>query len=115
MPLHRLKASQLLHARGAPLMTDPHAEGALHQHASQLTDVTLPKDGRALATTGSSQSHTVSTVAPNLVSCDGYLMHGVIDGFQKIQHGRQRLLEFRGPLAVCAIFEKLLKTQVRTN
>lgn len=51
MPLHRLKASQLLHARGAPLMTDPHAEGALHQHASQLADVTLPKDGRALAAT----------------------------------------------------------------
>lgn len=39
--LHGLEASQLLHASGPSLMTDPHAEGALHQDAAQLTDVAL--------------------------------------------------------------------------
>lgn len=40
--LHGLEASQLLHAGGAPLVAEPHAEGALHQHAAQLTNVALP-------------------------------------------------------------------------
>lgn len=40
--LHGLEASQLLHAGGAPLVADPHAEGALHQHAAQLANVALP-------------------------------------------------------------------------
>lgn len=39
--LHWLEASQLLHACGTPLMADPHAERALHQHAAQLANVTL--------------------------------------------------------------------------
>lgn len=39
--LHRLEASQLLHARGTFLMADPHAERTLHQHAAQLANVTL--------------------------------------------------------------------------
>lgn len=114
MPLHRLEASQLLHARGAPLVADPHAEGALHQHASQLTDVALPTVGRVSSFTLPellSDTRKRRPATPNLVSRDGYLMHGVIDGFQEIQHRCQRPLELRGPLAVCAIFEKLLKTQ----
>lgn len=41
VPLHRLKAGQLLHARGTPLMADPHTERALHQHAAQLAELAL--------------------------------------------------------------------------
>lgn len=44
--LHGLEASQLLHARRAPLVAEPHAEGALHQHAAQLANVALPDRGR---------------------------------------------------------------------
>lgn len=44
--LHRLEASQLLHTRGTSLVADPHAEGALHQHAAQLANVTLRNSGR---------------------------------------------------------------------
>lgn len=78
MPLHGLKTSQLLHARGAPLMADPHAEGALHQHTSQLTDVALHIVGRASSLAlpklfSVTRKHQL--MAPNLVSCDGYLMH----------------------------------------
>lgn len=40
--LHGLEASQLLHAGGPPLVADPHAEGALHQHSAQLANVALP-------------------------------------------------------------------------
>lgn len=39
--LHRFEASQLFHACGTSLMTDPDAERALHQHPAQLTDVPL--------------------------------------------------------------------------
>lgn len=46
--LHRLESSQLLHARGAFLMADPHAERALHQHTAQLTNVPLRSGQRTL-------------------------------------------------------------------
>lgn len=65
-------------------MADPHAEGTLHQHASQLTDVALHMVGRASSLTLLrlfSVTHKRQLMVPNLVSCDGYLMHGVIDGF----------------------------------
>lgn len=39
--LHRLEAGQLLHARRAPLVADPHAERPLHQHPAQLANLTL--------------------------------------------------------------------------
>ena len=39
--LHRLEAGQLLHARGASLVADPHAERALHQHPAQLANLPL--------------------------------------------------------------------------
>lgn len=39
--LHRLKASQLLHAGGTFLMADPHTERALHQHSAQVANVPL--------------------------------------------------------------------------
>lgn len=39
--LHRLEASQLLHARGTFLMAEPHAERALHQNTAQLTKFSL--------------------------------------------------------------------------
>lgn len=39
--LHGLEAGHLLHARGAFLMGDPHTEGALHQHAAQLAQLSL--------------------------------------------------------------------------
>ena len=41
VPLHGLEARQLLDACGAPLVADPHAEGALHQHPAQLTQLSL--------------------------------------------------------------------------
>lgn len=39
--LHGLEARQLLHPGGALLMADPHAEGALHQHSAQITQIPL--------------------------------------------------------------------------
>lgn len=60
--LHGLEASQLLHAGGAPLVADPHAEGALHQHAAQLANVALP-GGKAERSPSSSSS--VSSQAHN--------------------------------------------------
>lgn len=39
--LHRLEAGQLLHARRASLVADPHAERPLHQHPAQLANLTL--------------------------------------------------------------------------
>lgn len=81
MPLHGLKASQLLHTRGAPLVADPHAEGTLHQHASQLADVALRMVGRSPSLRVFSVTHKHQLMIPNLVSCDGNLMHGVIDRF----------------------------------
>ena len=45
VPLHGLEARQLLHARGALLVADPHTEGALHQHAAQLTQLPLGRRG----------------------------------------------------------------------
>lgn len=41
MPLHGLEPGQLLHSHRRPLVADPHAEASLHQHAAQLTEVTL--------------------------------------------------------------------------
>lgn len=40
----------------------------------------------------------------HLITCDGDLMHGVIDGFEQVQHGRQCPLKFRRPFIVCAVF-----------
>lgn len=45
----------------------------------------------------------------DLVSSDGDLMHGVVDGLEKVQHSCQRPLQFRRTLTVCAVFEKLLR------
>lgn len=105
MPLHGLEAGQLLHARGAPLVADPHAERALHQHAAQLADVALSGE----LCHSPPRPPDTDRRGPDLVARDGRLMHGVVDRFQKVQHGCQRPLEFSGALAVCAIFEKLLK------
>ena len=41
VPLHGLEACQLLHARGASLVADPHAERALHEHTAQVTQLSL--------------------------------------------------------------------------
>ena len=41
MPLHGLKASQVLHPCGTLFMTDPHTEGSLHQDPAQIAQITL--------------------------------------------------------------------------
>lgn len=59
-------------------MADPHAEGTLHQHTSQLADVTLHMVGRASTLTLLrlfSVTHKHQLMVSNLISCDGYLMH----------------------------------------
>lgn len=64
--LHGLEASQLLHAGGTPLVAEPHAEGALHQHAAQLTNVALPREKRSKSSSSSSvstQTHNLDAVA----------------------------------------------------
>lgn len=96
VPLHRLEASQLLHAGGTPFMADPHAEGSLHQDAAQLANVTLQSGQR-----NDSYSYSLfefirlirqlcmnwtQSDLKDLISCDGDLMHGVIDGFEQVQH-----------------------------
>lgn len=82
--LHGLEASQLLHAGGAPLVAEPHTEGALHQHAAQLTNVALPggkKGWKALLLHQFPPRPTIWTqsLLKDLVSRDGDLMHGVVD------------------------------------
>lgn len=89
--LHGLEASQLLHAGGAPLVADPHAEGALHQHAAQLANVALP-GGKAQRLQRSFFFFFFLSVSvyqrdfKDLVSRDGDLMHGVVDRLKQIQH-----------------------------
>ena len=45
----------------------------------------------------------------HLVSRDGYLMHGVVDWLEQVQHRRERPLQLRSPLAVCTVFQQFLK------
>lgn len=45
VPLHRLKACQVLHLSVTFLMLRPHAEGPLHQQPAQLTQVPLGTTG----------------------------------------------------------------------
>ncbi len=46
VPLHGLKPGQVLHLGVAFFVLRPHAEGALHQQATQLRQVTLEKGKR---------------------------------------------------------------------
>ena len=41
VPLHGLKARQILHSRRTLFVTDPHTEGALHQDPAQIAQITL--------------------------------------------------------------------------
>ena len=43
VPLHGLEAGQVLHARGALLVVDPHVKGALHENAAQVAELALGK------------------------------------------------------------------------
>lgn len=43
-----------------------------------------------------------------LISSDGYLMHGVVDRLQQLQHGVQSLLEFTAVSLLRTVFQQLL-------
>lgn len=46
-----------------------------------------------------------------LISDDGDLVHGVVDGLEQVQHAVQRLLQLRAVLRLVAVFEKLLRAR----
>lgn len=82
--LHWLKASQLFHPCRTPLMADPHTERTLHQHTAQVANIALHTIERGIflkivQSLILIRLLSVRTDLVHLVSCDGYLMHGVVD------------------------------------
>lgn len=50
-----------------------------------------------------------------LISSDGYLMHGVVDRLQQLQHGVQSLPQFTAVSLLRAVFQQLLNTHTHTH
>lgn len=50
-----------------------------------------------------------------LISSDGNLVHGVVDGLQQLQHGVQSLLELTAVALLRAVFQQLLNTYTQIH
>lgn len=51
----------------------------------------------------------------HLISGDGYLVHGIIDRLEQLQHGAQSLLQLTAVLLHCGLLQKLLRKRRRTR
>ena len=50
-----------------------------------------------------------------LISSNGYLMHGVVDRLEQLQHGVQSLLEFTAVLLLRTVLQQLLHRDTKTQ
>lgn len=117
VPLHGFEACKLLHPCRAPFMTDPHAEGTLHQDSAQIAQITLPDTHTNILAffflTGPNWLIIQKCVVPpqhsaHLISSDGNLVHRIIDRFEQVQHGSQCTLQLGDPLTTWAVLQQLL-------
>ena len=62
--------------------------------------------------------HSIFLIDPTgryLISSDGYLMHGVVDRLEQLQHGVHSLLEFTAVPLLHAVFQQLLDQNTHTH
>ena len=62
--------------------------------------------------------HSIFLIDPTgryLISSDGYLMHGVVDRLEQLQHGVHSLLEFTAVPLLRAVFQQLLDQNTHTH
>lgn len=122
VPLHGLEPGQLLHAHRRPLVADPHTEATLKHHPAQLAEVPLGVTRRKVSPltppTGLGAAAMLlcgCSAGRDLISCDGDLVHRVVDRLEQLQHRVQRLLEFTAVLLLSAVFQQLLSTHTHTQ